>query len=99
MIKFRHNDDIVVVMVENFDRGMSEAVSLVSPWTVHFHSKPLDVLYRVNWFEPVNFIPDLECVSRLAAHAALLRWSRIFVAGGATSTERRSGNTAKGSPS
>ena len=25
-------------------------------------------MFRVNWFEPVNFIPILECVSSLAVH-------------------------------
>ena len=70
MIKFRCGHDIIVVMVENFDRERDEAVSSVSPQTVHFDPKPSDTLYRVNCFESINFIPDLERVSRLTAHGS-----------------------------
>ena len=55
-------------MAENFDMEQVEAVSSVSQQAVQFDPKPLDVLYRVNWFESVNFIPDLERVSYLAVH-------------------------------
>ena len=67
MIKFRRGDDIIVVMVENLDR---QRFSSVSPQTVYFDSKPFDILYHINRFEPVNFIPDLKCVSRLTAHGS-----------------------------
>ena len=73
MIKFRWGDGVIVVMAENFDRDRVEAVSSVSLQTVHFDPKPSDTLYRVNRFEPINFILDLECASRLAVHSSPFR--------------------------
>ena len=73
MIKFCWGDDIVVVMAEKFDKEQVEAVSSVPLQTVWFDHKPSDTLYRVNRFEPVNFIPDLEHVSCLAIHCNPLR--------------------------
>ena len=69
MIKFCWGNDVVVVMAENFDKERVDAISSVSRQTVWFDPKPSDVLYRVNRFEPVNYIPDLECVSSLAVHS------------------------------
>ena len=69
MIKFRWSDDVVVVMAENFDKDRIEAVSSVSQQTVQFDPKPSDTLYRVNRFEPINYIPDLERVNCLTIHS------------------------------
>ena len=63
MIKFRWGDDVVIIMAENFDKGKVKAVSSISLQTIQFDPKPSDVLYRVNRFEPVNFIPVLERAS------------------------------------
>ena len=60
MIKFRWGDDVVIVIAENFDKEKVEAVSSVSLQIVQFNPKPSDILYRVNLFELVNFIPVLE---------------------------------------
>ena len=69
MIKFHWGDDIVVVMAKNFDKERVEVVSFVSLQTVQFDPKPSNTLYRVNRFELVNFIPDLERASHLAVHS------------------------------
>ena len=68
MIKFRYGDDIIIVVVENFDKEPVEVVSSVSQQTVQFDHKPSNDLYHANRFEPVNFILDLERVSSLAVH-------------------------------
>ena len=56
-------------MAENFDKEQVEVVSSVSQQTVWFDPKLSDTLYRVNRFEPINYIPDLERVSPLAVHS------------------------------
>ena len=56
-------------MVESFDKELVDAISSVSQQTVRFDPKPSDVMYRVNRFEPVNYIPDFERVSYLAVHS------------------------------
>ena len=66
MIKFRWGDDVVIVMVEDFEKERVKAVTSVSPQTVLFDHKPSDTLHHINRFELVNYIPDLECFSHLA---------------------------------
>ena len=69
MIKFCWGHDVVVVMAKNFDKERVKAVSSASLQTVQFDPKPFDILYRVNRFEPVNFIPALEHARHLAIHS------------------------------
>ena len=59
-------DDIVAVVI--FDKEKVKAISSVSLQTVQFDPKPSNILYRVNRFELVNFIPDLQRVI-LAIHS------------------------------
>ena len=59
----------IVVMAENFEKEWIEAISSVSSQIVQFDLDLFDALYRVNRSEPVNYIPDLECVSSLAVHS------------------------------
>ena len=68
MIKFRWGDDVIVVMVENFEKEWIEVISSISSRTVQFDPELLNTLYRVNRSEPVNFITDLERVNTLAIH-------------------------------
>ena len=58
MIKFCRGDDVIIVMVENFEKERIEAVSSVSSQTIPFDLELSDALYRVHRCEPVNFIPD-----------------------------------------
>ena len=60
-------------MAENSNRERVEEVSSISPQIVHFDPKPFDTLYHVNRFKSVNFILDLECVSRLTVHGSPFR--------------------------
>ena len=50
MIKFYSGNEVIVVMVENFDKELVDVISSVSRQTLRFDPKPLDVMYRVNWF-------------------------------------------------
>ena len=65
---FRSGDEIIVVMVENFDKEPVDVISSVSRQTLRFEPKLSDIMYRVNRFEPVNYIPALERVDFLAVH-------------------------------
>ena len=69
MIKFRHDDDVIVVMAENFEKERIEAVAPISSHTIPFDPKLSAALYRVNWCESVSFVPDLEHVNCLAIHS------------------------------
>ena len=69
MIKFRHGDDVIVVMAENFEKERIEAIAPISSHTIPFDPELSAALYRVNRCEPVSFVPDLECVNSLAVHS------------------------------
>ena len=73
IIKFRWCDEIIVVMAESFDKEPANAISSVSQQTIRFDPKPSNVMYRVNRFELVNYIPDLECGNSLAVHSSSSR--------------------------